>query len=116
MRIEVDYKKNMIWANKVNDAINIGLETAMEYLKNETVINTPKDTGNLQKSYRTRVENNKGKYIGVLANNAEYATYVEYAVNKKPRGQGIIPFMRPTLNNSAKTMKTIITREMKSKL
>lgn len=112
MKIEAEFKENNQWDEITLQAIELGLEKAGIFLKGIVKSNTPVDKGDLRAANDYEVQENQLS----LFNDKEYAPFVEFAVNKKPRGQGRIPFMRPSVFENRDKINDIIAREMKNKL
>lgn len=73
----LEFKKGLDSACKeLEDLVFNRLNVATMLLKNEVVKEVPSDTGNLRASIFSTTEKGKGKLVGRLGSNSEYAVYV----------------------------------------
>lgn len=61
----------------------IGMITALLFIKGQSIIRTPIDTGNLRLSHFTDVKVMKDKIVGIIGASAEYAIYVHENLESK---------------------------------
>ena len=112
MKIELKFKEDPIWDDITQQAIEIGMEKAVIFVKNQAKTRAPVDTGRLKNSISGRVTIGVKQIEGEVFTDVEYAPYIEFGT-ERAKAQ---PFLRPALYGNEDKITTIISREMGARL